>query len=120
MSQWHHLYNTRAWRRRRELQLRLHPACRWCREVDGRLTAATVADHVTPHRGDPVLFAGPLQSLCKHCHDSKKQQLERTGHVRGCDARGVPLDPSHPWRQDAERERSGVTPGGDIAFRRDQ
>jgi len=37
-----------------------------------------LVDHVIPHRGDAGLFwFGELQSLCKHCHDSKKQRAER-------------------------------------------
>ena len=56
--------------------------------------------------------AGPLQSLCPACHSRDKQQLERSGFVRGCDRDGVPLDPSHPWRQELERERAD--PGGAI------
>jgi 5-methylcytosine-specific restriction endonuclease McrA len=93
----------RRWRKRREQQLREHPLCRLCMDLRGIVTAATVADHITPHRNDPVLFAGPLQSLCKPCHDSAKQQQEKSGRMRGCDARGIPLDPAHPWRRDARR-----------------
>jgi 5-methylcytosine-specific restriction endonuclease McrA len=38
---------------------------------------ATVADHVTPHRDDHGAFwFGELQSLCKSCHDVKKQRIE--------------------------------------------
>ena len=37
-----------------------------------------VADHIEPHRGDPVLFwsRANLQCLCKPCHDSTKQAEE--------------------------------------------
>lgn len=87
----------RKWRRRRAEQLRQYPLCRLCQDLDGRLSVATVADHIEPHRGDPVKFAGPLQSLCKLCHDSRKQQQEKSGRIKGCDARGYPLDPGHPW-----------------------
>ncbi|MEN9807216.1 MAG: hypothetical protein RL756_1736 [Pseudomonadota bacterium] len=67
--------------------------------ADRRVTAATVADHVVPHKGDAVKFwHGELQSLCKHCHDSRKQRIERGGIDPGCDASGVPLDPTHHWR----------------------
>ena len=90
----------RHWQRRRARQLREHPLCRLCMDIRGRVVSATVADHITPHRGDPVLFAGPLQSLCKPCHDSWKQQAEKSGRMRGCDAHGVPLDPAHPWNQE--------------------
>jgi len=40
----------------------------------GRVTAATVVDHVVPHRGDPVLMwdeIGNWQSLCTDCHGAK-------------------------------------------------
>ena len=98
MSEHGHLYD-RKWRKRREQQLRAHPLCRLCLEVRVKVTAATVADHVVPHRGDPVLFEGPLQSLCKECHDSWKQSIENGGHIKGCDASGMPLDPNHAWNR---------------------
>ena len=69
-----------------------------CQQI-GKLTPASVADHVVPHRGDPGLFMeGELQSLCAACHSRHKQSEERTGKVQGCDVSGVPLDPKHPWR----------------------
>ena len=90
----------RAWQRRRAEQLRLHPLCAMCLSFDGRVTPANVADHITPHRGDAALFAGPLQSLCKPCHDSRKQAIERGApYLKGCDARGYPIDPAHPWNR---------------------
>lgn len=92
------LYDYR-WQKRRAQQLRDHPLCKLCMDVRGRVTPATVADHVTPHRGDPVLFEGPLQSLCKQCHDSIKKQIEASGTYGGCDLNGYPLDPNHPWNQ---------------------
>lgn len=66
------------WQKRREAQLREHPLCCYC-ERKGRIVLATVADHVTPHRGDPALFDGPLQSLCATCHSSAKQREEAGG-----------------------------------------
>jgi hypothetical protein len=64
----------------------------------GRLTAATVADHIEPHRGDPVKFwKGELQSLCDTCHNAIKQVQEKTGVLRGSDIDGMPLDPNHHW-----------------------
>ena len=68
-------------------------------DLRGRVTAASVADHVEPHRGDPVKFEGPLQSLCASCHSSIKQSLERTGRIKGHDRRGNPIDPMHPWNR---------------------
>lgn len=89
----------RRWQKRREEQLRTHPLCRLCRDLRGKARAATVADHITPHRGDPVLFEGPLQSLCAPCHSSWKQQMETSGRMRGSDRHGIPVDPNHPWRR---------------------
>lgn len=92
------LHSTARWQRRRAAQLREHPLCAICEKL-GRVTAATVADHVVPHRGDEASFwEGALQSLCTSCHSSIKQQQEKSGTFGGCDERGMPLDPSHWWR----------------------
>lgn len=94
----------RRWRKRRAQQLKAHPLCRICLAVYARPVPATVADHITPHRDDPVLFAGPLQSLCAHCHNSWKQAQERGAQfMKGCDMTGRPLDLNHPWNQESER-----------------
>lgn len=60
------------WRNARARFLRKNPLCVKCREK-GKLTPATVVDHIIPHRGDPVLFWDEKnwQSLCKDCHDQK-------------------------------------------------
>lgn len=67
-------YDSR-WRKARARFLRANPLCEKCKQ-QGRLTPATVVDHVIPHRGDYHLFwdQGNWQALCKGCHDSK------TGH----------------------------------------
>ncbi len=71
MSQWSHLYNDRAWRRLRAAQLRKEPICERCKE-QGKVTAATVCDHIDPHKGDLEKFwSGPFASLCKYHHDVK-------------------------------------------------
>ncbi len=47
-----------------------------CIEVED-VTAATVCDHITPHRGDETLFwSGPFQSLCAYHHNSTKHREE--------------------------------------------
>jgi 5-methylcytosine-specific restriction protein A len=64
---------TGAWQRARAAYLRVHPLCRRC-ERDGVLKAASVVDHIVPHRGDDTLFwdsDGNWQPLCKRCHDIK-------------------------------------------------
>ena len=60
------------WRSARARFLRKYPLCVKCRE-NGKLTPATVVDHIVPHRGDPVLFWDEKnwQPLCKDCHGEK-------------------------------------------------
>ncbi len=61
-----------AWQRARYHFLMAHPLCAQCGR-DGRLTAATVVDHIEPHKGDKQLFwqRANWQPLCKPCHDRK-------------------------------------------------
>lgn len=43
------------WQKARLGFLRKHPLCAHC-QAEGRVTAATVVDHIVPHKGDPVAF----------------------------------------------------------------
>ena len=96
------LYRTQRWKQKRQHQLAVEPLCRYCRQ-QGRLSVASIADHVIPHRDDPELFwGGELQSLCKTCHDGAKQELERTGHLRGSTTQGMPLDAGHHWNREPQ------------------
>jgi len=101
-----------AWRQARAAFLRSHPLCELCRQA-GRISAASIVDHVRPHRlghaitsGDPAVIAAARrlfwdsrnwQSLCASCHSSAKQTAERSGLLPGADADGLPLDPGHHW-----------------------
>lgn len=97
-GQFSRLYTTRRWRALRAKHLREHPLCEECQR-HGKVTPATVVDHLEPHKGDMQKFwAGPFQSLCFDCHNRHKQRLEKTGGVMGCDADGIPVDPNHLWR----------------------
>jgi len=60
---------------------------------------ARIVDHIRPHRGDLGLFwdSNNWQSLCWTCHSSTKQRSEKSGHLRGSDVHGQPLDPAHAW-----------------------
>lgn len=64
-------YSTR-WRKARLAFLAHHPLCAEC-EREGRITGATVVDHIIPHRGDYALFWNRenWQPLCKQHHDQK-------------------------------------------------
>jgi len=88
------------WQQARDGFLKRNPLCVVCSRK-GLVVAATVVDHITPHRGDMGLFwdRDNWQSLCKGCHDGFKQRLEKSGRVVGCDADGVPVDPNHHWRR---------------------
>ena len=77
-----HLYTHSRWRSLRKRHLAREPLCHFC-EREGKVTLATVVDHIEPHRGDVVKFwAGPFMSLCKLHHDSDKQAMEKSGRVR--------------------------------------
>ena len=84
-------YNSR-WQTAREAFLAKHPLCVMC-EARGVVRAATVVDHIIPHRLGDALKSGNQdrirnsrarfwdstnwQSLCKPHHDGAKQSLER-------------------------------------------
>lgn len=95
---WREWYQLEVWRRKRRTWLAMHPLCAEC-ERQGRVTAACVVDHVTPHGGDWNRFLlDPVQSLCRECHDRKTACDHRGVEVfgRGCDEQGMPLDRRHP------------------------
>lgn len=75
---WRSWYNTPRWRALRAWVLRRDPSCRLCL-FEGRVTIATVCDHVREHKGEEVLFwdRGNLWGLCGTCHNSVKQRMER-------------------------------------------
>jgi len=99
MSQHKRLYNSAAWKRLRLALLEREPLCRMC-AATGHTTAATVADHVIPHRGDlELFFHGELQPLCATHHDGAKKRQEARGELIGGDTDGVPLDQSHHWNR---------------------
>ena len=76
-SPYRKLYDWR-WRKERVSHLAHNPLCVMCL-AEGRIEAATVVDHITPHKGNMRLFLDKAnrQSLCKPHHDKDKQALER-------------------------------------------
>lgn len=60
------------WRVARKRYLAQHPLCVKCFE-EGKISPATVVDHIVPHRGDMKMFWNEenWQPLCKPCHDEK-------------------------------------------------
>ena len=72
-------YNSR-WQAARERYLKLHPVCGLC-ALRGVIVAATVVDHIDPHKGNQAKFwdESNWQALCKSCHDRKTTKEGRWG-----------------------------------------
>lgn len=70
-------YDSR-WQKSSRGFLAKHPLCAPCQRK-GRVTLATLVDHVRPHRGDKVLFwdRANWEPSCTPCHSSDKQREER-------------------------------------------
>ena len=66
-GQYHHLYETAEWRKRRAMFLKKYPRCFICG------APATIADHIIPHHGDLTQFYDDnnLQPMCQRCHSRK-------------------------------------------------
>jgi 5-methylcytosine-specific restriction protein A len=75
------LYNSR-WQKARLTFLAKNPLCAFHAKI-GQVVPATVVDHITPHKGDIALFwdKANWQALCKQCHDSDKQRIEKSSGV---------------------------------------
>jgi 5-methylcytosine-specific restriction protein A len=88
---------TWRWEKARTSHLRHEPLCRMC-SAQGRITAATVVDHLIPHKGNLILFWDPenWQSLCPDCHTRHKQREEYRGYSTAIGPDGWPLDERHP------------------------
>lgn len=74
---------TSAWDKAADSHRRRSPICIYC-EMGAwgeppRITAASLVDHLIPHRGDQAVFWNKADwiSSCKPCHDGPKQAAER-------------------------------------------
>ena len=67
----------KRWQRARLAYLQENPLCAICKQK-GITMAASVVDHIVPHRGDRGLFwdTENWQSLCITCHNSKTARGE--------------------------------------------
>jgi 5-methylcytosine-specific restriction protein A len=63
---------TYAWSQTAKRFLNDHPLCATCLR-NAAIEAATVVDHIVPHRGDKHLFwdRANWQPLCETCHNRK-------------------------------------------------
>lgn len=62
------------WQQYAKAYLAEHPLCVLCLKKQPPVTrAATLVDHIIPHKGDPALFWDPSnhQALCTECHNIK-------------------------------------------------
>jgi hypothetical protein len=85
------------WDRLAKRHLRIHPVC----AVTGCGKPAKHVDHVVPVAVAPHRRLDPtnLQGLCHACHNRLTAAYDKGSIAGACDAAGLPLDPSHPWRQ---------------------
>ena len=96
----HAWYQTTRWRHERALFLSAHPLCAMHLEI-GQTQAASVVDHVIPHRGDERLFwdQSNWQPLCSPCHNRHKKRAEHGRATLAFTAEGEPLGKQHHWNQ---------------------
>jgi 5-methylcytosine-specific restriction protein A len=68
------------WQKARLSFLADHPLCVEC-EKRGLTVAATVVDHITPHKGDQELFwsVENWRALCERCHNSATAKYDGGG-----------------------------------------
>ena len=81
---------TYAWQKARLAYLKEHPLCAYCAKA-GKVVAANVVDHRTPHQGNQELFwsVQNWQPLCSHCHNGTKAEEEGRHRVKAkFDAQG--------------------------------
>ena len=102
-----------AWRKLRASVLRGEPLCRHC-QARGLIVVATEVDH---RNGPSDNRLESLQPLCKPCHS--KQTMRDMGHnvYPGCDANGMPIDPSHPWNKEKSPATDSHKPLGTLHAR---
>lgn len=86
------LYDAR-WNKTAKEFLNAYPLCCLC-ALDGIVKAATIVDHIKPHKGDRNLFWDEKnwQPLCKLCHDRRKQRIERRGKEITYGLDGFPIE----------------------------
>jgi len=101
--------NSTAWKNLRAQVLAEEPLCRMC-SARGLVVPATDVDHIEDSRDD---FTDDnsrenLQSLCHTCHSLKTAASMDKSIYLGCDVKGNPLDPNHPWNREQKSPATGA------------
>lgn len=71
----------RALQRRRAELFARQPLCQWCAR-EGRVTLATIRDHIVPLAEGGAETESNVQALCQACSDVKTQQEATRGKAR--------------------------------------
>ena len=82
----------------RKRRLEAEPLCRDC-YAKGILTPSTVPDHIIPLSKDGQDTDDNIRCLCAACHKIRTAEQFGQRVVQGCDIKGRPLDPAHPWNR---------------------
>lgn len=94
-----------AWRKLRASVLREVPLCEYCQAAP-----ASEVDHLD---NDPTNNErSNLVSACKPCHSRKTQEDQGKRAAWGCDEKGMPLDPRHPWNLEKSPATDSHQPPG--------
>lgn len=91
------LYKSKVWTKGRLVFLANNPLCTRC-QAKGRITRATVVNHIKPHKGDLALFydTSNFEAVCAPCHDGPIKQAEYLGYSTDIGLDGWPIAPNHP------------------------
>lgn len=94
---WRGFYATGLWKKGRKAFLQSNPICKRC-QARGQIVAASVVNHIKPHKGDWAIFSDPgnWEALCPPCHDAGAQKAEGAGYSAEAGLDGWPTDPNHP------------------------
>ena len=90
---WRNWYKLAEWSRIRKRRLADDPLCVMCL-AEGKTNAATIVDHVVPHKGNRELFFSyaNTQSLCETHHNRDKQRMEARGEIKSASSSNAEPD----------------------------
>jgi hypothetical protein len=72
--------------------------CQPCKR-SGRLTLALQADHIIALVNDGIDNEANMEAICVQCHRAKTALDLGYATKHGCDRKGMPAAPDHPWNR---------------------